>query len=66
MTLTYDDAKEYVSYVVDDALCGRRLGDDQHAVIREGGDDSLPSRERKGFKYPRCSWDGNGDSSRCS
>jgi len=52
MTLTYDDAKEYVSYVVDDALCGRRLGDDQHAVIREGGDDSLPSRERKGFKYP--------------
>lgn len=28
-------AKEYVGFVVDDALCGRRLGDDIHAVIHE-------------------------------
>jgi len=45
------DAIPYVSFVVDDAGCGRELNADPHAIIREGGDDSLPSRERKGFKY---------------
>ena len=46
-----EDAVPYVGYVVDDALCGRELGADPHAIVREGGDDSLPSRERKGFEY---------------
>ena len=50
--MTREDAVPYVGYVVDDAGCGRGLGDDPHAIVREGGDDSLPSRERKGFQYP--------------
>ena len=49
--MTREDAVPYVGYVVDDARCGRELGADSHAIVREGGDDSLPSRERKGFKY---------------
>lgn len=37
-------ALPYVSYVVDDALNGRTLGNDQHAVIREvGGEFRYPS-----------------------
>ena len=47
-----DEAVRHVGYVVDDAGAGRRLGADPHAIVREGGDDSLPSRERKGHKYP--------------
>lgn len=50
--MTREMAIPYVSYVVDDALCGRKLGEDIHAIVRTGGDDSLPSRERKGFEYP--------------
>jgi hypothetical protein len=45
------DAIPYVSFVVDDAGNGRSIGEDQHAIIRTGGDDSLPSRLRKGFEY---------------
>jgi hypothetical protein len=30
-----NDALEYVSFVVDDAGCGRRLHGDQHAIARE-------------------------------
>jgi hypothetical protein len=32
--MTREQASEYVSFVVDDALNGRRLGDDQFAVVR--------------------------------
>lgn len=32
-----EQAKQWVQYVVDDTLCGRRLGDDSSAVIREKG-----------------------------
>jgi hypothetical protein len=47
-----ENAIEYVSFVVDDAGSGRELYADAHAIIREGGDDSLPSSERKGYQYP--------------
>jgi len=47
-----EDAIPYVSYVVDDAGCGRSVGGDLHAIVREGGDDSLPSRTRRGHRYP--------------
>lgn len=30
------DALPYVSYVVDDAGCGRAIGADQHAIVRPG------------------------------
>jgi hypothetical protein len=30
-------ALPYVSFVVDDALCARPLGADQHAIVREAG-----------------------------
>lgn len=30
-------ATPYVSFVVDDAGCGRSLGDDPHAIVRESG-----------------------------
>ena len=46
------EAVPLVRYVVDDAGSGRVLHTDMHAIVREGGDDSLPSRERKGHKYP--------------
>jgi len=37
-------AKEYVSYVVDDAGEGRRIHDDIHAIVREkGGEYEYPS-----------------------
>lgn len=42
----------YVSFVVDDSGCGRELNADIHAIVRTGGDNSLPSRERRGFEYP--------------
>lgn len=45
------DAIPYVGYVVDDAGCGRKLGDDIHAIVREDGDTTLPSSERKGYMY---------------
>ena len=40
------DAVPYVSFVVDDTGCGRELGADQHAVIRNACEDkfSYPSR----------------------
>lgn len=50
--MTRDEAKNFVRYVVDDAGNGRPLWDDQCAVIRDGGDATLPSSKRKGFKYP--------------
>jgi hypothetical protein len=50
--MSRSQALPYVSFVVDDAGSGRRLGDDPHAIVRIGGDDSLPSRLRKGHKYP--------------
>jgi hypothetical protein len=34
----------YVVYVVDDALCGRRMGADMNAVIRERGEEVYESR----------------------
>jgi len=37
-------AKEYVSYVVDDAGSGRRIHDDIHAIVRQkGGEYEYPS-----------------------
>lgn len=30
-----NDALKYVAYVVDDSGCGRRLHDDQHAIVRD-------------------------------
>lgn len=30
-----NDALKYVAFIVDDAGCGRRLHDDQHAIVRE-------------------------------
>lgn len=33
------DAIPYVSFVVDDAGCGRALGADQHAIVRSGNPD---------------------------
>lgn len=50
--LTRENAIEYVSFVVDDAGSGREIYSDAHAIVREGGDDSLPSSERKGHQYP--------------
>lgn len=47
-----DDAVKHVGYVVDDAGCGRKPGDDVHAIVRVGGDKTLPSREREGHEYP--------------
>lgn len=47
-----DQAIEYVSFVVDDSLNGREIYADPHAIVREGGDTTLPSRERKGHQYP--------------
>ena len=35
----------YVSYVVDDAGCGRSLGDDPHAVVRDTGSQGLSTDE---------------------
>jgi len=35
---TRQDFLPYVSFVVDDAGSGRELGDDQHAIVRESGD----------------------------
>ena len=35
------DVVKYVAYVVDDAGCARSLGDDQHAIVRETGDDNF-------------------------
>ena len=37
------DAIPYVSFVVDDAGCGREVGSDQHAIVREpaGADETL-------------------------
>lgn len=46
-----EDAINYVSHVVDDAGCGRKIGSDPCAIVRVGGDGSLPSRERKGFEH---------------
>jgi hypothetical protein len=49
------DAIPYVSFVVDDTGNGRKLGDDQHAIIRPGGrwiDDGIPSSLRTAPKYP--------------
>ena len=34
MTLTRQDATDYVAYIIDDAGCGREIGDDQYAVVR--------------------------------
>lgn len=31
-----EQAIPYVSYVVDDAGCGRSIGDDMHAIVRHG------------------------------
>ena len=51
-TISRADCLPFVSFVVDDAGCGRELGADLHAIVREGGDDTLPSRLRKGHQYP--------------
>ena len=40
-----DEAISTIQYVVDDAGCGRRLGDDPHAILRTSGMD---------FKYESC------------
>lgn len=37
MSLTRQDARPYVAYVVDDAGSGRELGADPHAIVRESG-----------------------------
>jgi hypothetical protein len=50
--ITRENAIEYVSFVVDDAGSGREIYSDRYAIVREGGDDSLPSSERKGHQYP--------------
>lgn len=42
----------YVSYVVDDALCGRKLGEDIHAVIRHDGEDFMCRHNADGPEYP--------------
>jgi len=41
--MTREQAKDFVGYVVDDAGAARHVGDDMHAVVREGGPE--------GFKY---------------
>lgn len=35
--MNFETALPYVSYVVDDAGCGRELGTDPHALVRVGG-----------------------------
>jgi len=35
-TLTRSQAKPYVAYVVDDSGNGRKLGEDPHAIVRDG------------------------------
>lgn len=52
MKMTRKMAIPYVSYVVDDALCGRKLGDDIHAIVRDGGDDIMCRNRVDGFEYP--------------
>ena len=43
MILSREHAKEFVGYVVDDTGCGRIVGDDMHAVVRED--------HKGGFEY---------------
>jgi len=38
-----EDAIPYVSSVVDDSLNGRELGDDPHAIVRDGTEHDYPS-----------------------
>jgi hypothetical protein len=45
------DALEYVSFVVDDALCGRPLDDDIHAVVREAGEPTFGPEDQEGPTY---------------
>ena len=47
-----NQAIPYVSYVVDDAGCGRELGVDLHAVIREGNPPKRLDDLNAGPCYP--------------
>ena len=44
------DAIPYVSFVVDDAGCGRELGADQHAIVRPGN----PNKRLDDPNAPHC------------
>lgn len=44
--MTREQALPYVAYVVDDAGCGRALGDDRHAFVRPGNPSRLLTDNR--------------------
>jgi hypothetical protein len=48
--MTRDQAVPYVAYVVDDAGAGRKLGADQHAIVRESGEQFKYSSKLVGWQ----------------
>jgi hypothetical protein len=48
--MTREQAQPYVAYVVDDAGAGRKLGEDQHAIIRQSGAEFKHSSRLVGWQ----------------